>query len=310
MQFLVDKLRHQCNRSSTRANYYSIWKKFNQFFIRLDSKPETWEEHLTLFVGFLIDNKKKSTTINSYISAIKSVLKEDGADINEDRILLNSLTKACRYKNDTVLTRLPIRKNLLHLMLDTIEYVHRSQQPFLITLYKAIFITAYYGMFRVGELTKSIHVVKARDVHIGKNKNKIMFILRTSKTHWTDVKPQIIKINGEEFDPTGKRCENPILDNNYCPFSLLKEYINMRKYRANDEEQFFVFRDRTAVTPYHFRSMLKQVLKVLNLDINVYGTHGFRSGRSSDLMAMGISVETIRILGRWRSSAVYTYLRQ
>ena len=47
----------------------------------------------------------------------------------------------------------------------------------------ALFATAYYGLFRVGEITDSQHAVKACDVHIGVNKRKLLFILRTSKTH-------------------------------------------------------------------------------------------------------------------------------
>ena len=58
MQNIVDKLKYEQNRSSTQANYYSIWKKFNQFFIQLDVKPNSWEERLILFVGYLINNDK------------------------------------------------------------------------------------------------------------------------------------------------------------------------------------------------------------------------------------------------------------
>ena len=50
-------------------------------------------------------------------------------------------------------------------------------------LYMALFSTAYFGLFRVGELTASKHVVKAVNVRIGQNKNKILFILDSSKMH-------------------------------------------------------------------------------------------------------------------------------
>ena len=75
------------------------------FFIRLDHKPDNLEDRLTLFVGYLVENKKKSSTVRSYILAIKSVLKDDGIDLCEDRYLLTSLTSACKYKNDRVTTR-------------------------------------------------------------------------------------------------------------------------------------------------------------------------------------------------------------
>ena len=57
MQAIIDKLRGEGNRTSTRANYYHIWKMFNQFIIKLDEKPNTWEDRLVLFVGYLVNNK-------------------------------------------------------------------------------------------------------------------------------------------------------------------------------------------------------------------------------------------------------------
>ena len=80
----MEELKLHRHRDSTKAMYYSVWKAFNQFFIRLDEKPATWEDRLVLFVGYLVQKKLKATTINSYISAIKSVLMQDGVKLNED----------------------------------------------------------------------------------------------------------------------------------------------------------------------------------------------------------------------------------
>ena len=108
MKRLVDKLRYNHNRSSTRNNYLCVWRSFNEFFIHLDVKPDSWEDRLVLFIAYLIEQKKKSSTIRSYISAIKSVLVDDSISLNQDKYLITSLTKACKYQNDTVHTRLPI----------------------------------------------------------------------------------------------------------------------------------------------------------------------------------------------------------
>ena len=152
MQHIVDKLRHQTHRASTRVNYHQIWKKFNEFFIKLDIKPNSWEDRLILFVGFLVDQNRKSSTIKSYISAIKTVLREDGVELNENNFLLKSLTNACRLKNDYVKIRLPITKNVLYLLNEQLANLFHDQ-PFLFALYKAAFNTAYFGLFRIGELT-------------------------------------------------------------------------------------------------------------------------------------------------------------
>ena len=80
--------------------------------------------------------------------------------------------------------------------------LHLSKHPqcsWAIILYRAIFLTAYYGLFRIGELTDSAHAVKAEDVHVGVNKDKPMFVLHTSKTHNRGSKPQIIKISKQSI---------------------------------------------------------------------------------------------------------------
>ena len=119
-----------------------------------------------------------------------------GVKLNYDQTLLTSLTKACRLVNDQIRTRLPIQRDLLGVIIKQVnKYFGDKNQNYLRILYKTLFSTAYFGLFHVGELTTSDHPVLARDVHIGVNKRKIMFILRTSKTHWKNTRPQSVKIS-------------------------------------------------------------------------------------------------------------------
>ena len=125
-----------------------------------------------------MDGNRKSATIKSYISAIKSVLAEDGVILNNNKYLLNALTKACRLKNDKVQTRFPIQKGVLKILLKTAKtYFEEKGQCYLQALYKALFVAAYFGLLRVGELTVGPHAILAKNVHVGENKNKILFIL-------------------------------------------------------------------------------------------------------------------------------------
>ena len=104
IQLIVDKLSMERCRNSTLETYHRIWKLFNQFFIKLDEKPDTWEQRLILFTGFLVDNKLKSTTVKTYISAIRTILREVNIKLCENNFLLNSLTRACKLKNDSLTT--------------------------------------------------------------------------------------------------------------------------------------------------------------------------------------------------------------
>ena len=164
-------------------------------------------------------------------------------------------------------------------------------------MYVALFLTMYFGLFRIGKVTQSPQVVLAQNVHVGMNKNKLLFVLYTSKTHNKGSKPQTIKISIES-------CTNQLC----CPFQGIKKFIAIWKKFINNE-QFFIFRDRSPVMSAHFRAVLAKSIKWNQLNPSSYSSQGFRASRSSDLLDIGLSVETIKKFGHRRSSAVYTYLR-
>ena len=300
LNMIIDKLKNDQHRNTTKKSYYNIWKGFNQFFVRLDEKPNSWEDRLILFVGHLIQKSRKSTTIRSYVSAIRAVLAADGITLNENKFLLSSLTRACKLTNDKVKIRLPIQKGMLSILVKEVDdYYSQKSQPFLATLYSAMFTAAFYGMLRVGEVTSGSHPIQARDVHIAANKCKILFILRSLKTHGKESKPQMVKISSlKEFNVGA------------CPFRRLKAYLAVRGGFKMEEEPFFIFADGSPVAPWNARSTLKKMIQRCNLPNNAYDFHSFRVGQATSLMNSGkYSVETIKKLGRWKSNAVFLYLR-
>ena len=77
IQRIIEKLKNQQHRDSTRKNYYTVWKIFNKFYIKLDIKPSNWEGRIQLFIGQMIVENKQSSTIRSYLSALRAVLKSE-----------------------------------------------------------------------------------------------------------------------------------------------------------------------------------------------------------------------------------------
>ena len=106
-------------------------------------------------------------------------------------------------------------------MLSAVLEVYHDQ-PYLGILNRALLVTAYYGLFRVGEITQSDHIVKVSDVHIEVNKNKLLFILRSSKTHNEGFKPQQIKITSTQMGTI------KTAGSHECPFKLIKVYLQVR----------------------------------------------------------------------------------
>ena len=301
LRSVIERLKNNKHQPTTRHNYLGIWRKFNNFVIKLDSIPRTWEDRTSLYVGHLFSLGRKSTTIKSYISAIKSVLIDDGYEWDQKLVQFVALTRAVRLTSDRVKIRLPIRKSLLNIMLREIDKVFMSgtsMQPYLAKLYKCIFVLGYYGLLRVGEMATGDHPVKAKDVHVGKNKQKILIVLFTSKTHGIYATPQFIDITADQH-----------LEE-FSPFVITNEFAEARGGYYEDGDPFFVFRDKQPVRPRHIRTLLRTILKRLNLEHKLYDTHSFRIGRATDLMKMGASVDMIKHVGRWKSNAVFRYIRE
>ena len=76
----------------------------------------SWEERTSLFGAYLVDKGVQSSTLKSYFSAIKHVLKQDGYLWEDKKALLSSLVKGCKLENDRVKIRLPIQRGLLELI--------------------------------------------------------------------------------------------------------------------------------------------------------------------------------------------------
>ena len=176
MEQIVEWLKHQQYRDTTRKNYYSIWKSFNTFYLRLDKKPKLWEDRIVLFIAHLIQNNKQASTVKSYISAIKAVLAEDKITLNQDDYLIKSLTRACKLNNSNFRIQLPIQKGLLNILIKSTEWYFLDKgQVYLTSLYTAMLSTAYYGLLCISKIAKSQHVLKAMDIHVAVNKRKMLF---------------------------------------------------------------------------------------------------------------------------------------
>ena len=192
------------------------------------------------------------------------------------------------------------------MMLFELENMYQKQH-YLSTMYKAIFLDAYYGLLRIGELTKSQHVIKLRNVHVAQNDERILFILYSSKTHSIRNRPQKIRLDTRK---NRKRIER---QSQFCPVQATKDYLVIRANNCQklpkETDQFFVFSNGMVVQAHHVRNTLRKVLKRLDLNPKLYDTHSFRIGRATDLLKYGYKVNEIKRKGRWRSNVVFNYLR-
>ena len=97
--------------------------------------------------------------------------------------------------------------------------------------------------------------------------------------------------------------------NTYCLYQLLRDFLQVQGPYKTPDEPFFIFSNESPVRPIHMRNSLKTALHLSGLDNGLHGVHSLCSRRAGELLCLGITVETIKKLGCWRSNAVFRYLR-
>ena len=150
---------------------------------------------------------------------------------------------------------------MLELILFEVQRAFEGQY-YLTTLYKALFALGYYGLMRVSELTvnEGRHTVKAVNIHLAMNKQKLLVVLYTSKTHTKGMKPQKIKIEANQCEKSGHYARL-----HFCPFETISSFIELRGNYDSLTEEFFIFKDKTPVTAEHSRKVLRTLITQIGL---------------------------------------------
>ncbi len=245
-----------------------------------------------LFVTYLhVYIQLGSATIATYLSAISFLHKINQMSDPCTNFVVHKLQQACAKRSSaTSPGRLPITLPLLHKLLSALPLV----QPILFRqiLFKAMFLIAFHACCRVGELTKSgqaQHWLKLHDISFA---NQSVTVTSTSYKH---CKPGYVpKIT---VHATG---------NQYCPVMALKAFLSIR---GTQPGPLFCMSDNLPITRHMFCKVLNQCVSFLGLNSAQLTSHSFRIGRATLGLEQGLTIEQIRLMGRWHSDAFRKYLK-
>ena len=137
--------------------YQRAWVVFHQFYAQFyactDPQVPLPLTCIPLFISYLSFRKLASSTIKSYLSAISYVHKLKGLHDPTKSFLVEKLLTALSRQQPLDI-HLPITRPVLHGLLHSLSFSNSS--AFQRSLFSAMFLVAFYGLFRIGELaTKS-----------------------------------------------------------------------------------------------------------------------------------------------------------
>ena len=274
--------------------YAREWSKFTVFLESLPAPLRSCPSNcLSLYVSSLHKAGKKASTIKSSLSAISWFFKiRELHDPTKAFILGRLLIGIKRRQNLPPNRAAPITLPILIRILDSLEASHRS--PYTKALFKALFLLAYYGAFRAGELvisTTSEHTLELDNVS-----------LRLLPTGWA------IKLSLTSFKHSSSSSQILVPSSTVppCPVHALKRYLRLRPSGAG---KLFILPSSKPVTRGQFSKELKLCVSRAGLNPSPFNTHSFRAGRTTDLAMAGASEAIIRETGRWKSDAFKAYIR-
>ena len=173
------------------------------------------------FIGWLSVQNFAPATINTYVSAVGYYHKINGCSDPTHDFLVAKLLEGCRRSHPSRDCRQPISLLILKEICGSLPIVCSSQ--FEACMFKAVFLSAFFGLLRVGEFAAdSKHkiqesVLSVSDVHFGHtdvNDPYVEVSLKHSKNNQAGP-PQVIYL---------KHSNIPGL----CPVTALKEFLQIR----------------------------------------------------------------------------------
>ena len=241
------------------------------------------------------------TTVRSYLSAIRFYQIKAGfpdpslTPCPRLPYVLNGIHKSSPDCN--TLHRLPLTP-------DHLRSIHATWSKSTVSYDKsmlwAAFCIGFFGFLRSGEFTHTFAAgtesatLLVSDVSIDSRSNPRILTIRLRKSK-TD---QFFKGTDIHLGRTGD-----IL----CPVSAMLSYMAIR---PNTKGPLFIFQDGTPLSRQQLINHLRKALSQAGICPSGYSGHSFRIGAATTAAAIGMSDSTIKSLGRWKSTAVTSYIRK
>ena len=289
---VLQNLLGSCLSDSSTRSYSRAWTLFRTFAsdygltTDIPVKPDT----LALYIAYLFSMNYAASTITSHVSAISYIHKMNNVDDPTSLFMIQKLLYSSRKRRPTQDSRMPITKPILHKLCDALNSSVSNQ--FEQSMFRAMFLLAFYGFLRIGEITGPIN-----------NENNIAYNQITLDNRKVNIK--FVKYKHATGLPFNLTIPAAAIKT-YCPVHCLQQFVKLRGIGMGP---LFSYGSNTPVSRNRFATVLQSCLSFSKLDTNLYKNHSFRIGMACHCTNIGISDSKIRLLGRWKSDAFKSYIR-
>jgi hypothetical protein len=268
---------------------------------------------LVLFIAHLMRRDLQASTVQSHLSGLRSeATKLLCPDIYPNGRLPPVVAAAINgfvrmreldpnYEAKAKLARLPVSPAML---LALLRQAQVSLNPFLASRASLIYLLAFFGANRMGELLVATPPFNPR-LHLTERKvtivleDNVQFVVTHLSASKTDRSMRGVDVKCVNF--TGE-------------YSVMDAYMSYLVCRAKvpgvgPDSAFFISEKGVPLTTAKFRDELNLLCKAAGLPVGIM-PHSFRSGAATTLVDMGATKEQTSLYGRWTSNAIDAYIKQ
>ena len=273
---------------------WTLFKECQSFLLGAQATPASiplTTNQVCLYISFLHKNGYAPTSIVSFTSAIGYVHRISNVKDPTSSLLVQKLLSATLKLRPTVDPRLPITIIILQRLVSALSttvscFSHRR-------LLRAMFVVAFFGLMRVGEITMSKDGVVPLHVNQVRITPDMVTITISKFKHNKSMRPVDIPLPKQDIQ-------------DICPVAALHDYL---VYRGDSPGPLFALSNLSPVKREFFIKHLRKTLSYCGFSWNQYKSHSFRIGGASYYADLGFSDAQIRLLGRWGSDAFLQYIR-
>ena len=246
-------------------------------------------QHLVCFIANCYNKGCAASTIATYVAGLSFHQKIRGGSDPLDSFLIKKLLQGCKRTRRSIDSRAPVTSELLEKILNAVQSICYSDYE--TVMFKAAFALAFYGLMRISELVYTNGQSNALTLCDVKIEQKALLV--TIQSSKSNSKPVTLQPYTKSLPQS-------------CPEALIKNYLDMRPAKPG---VLLVHMNELGLTRYQFSSVLNKIVAFLGLPTANFKTHSFRIGRATQLAIQGVSDESMKLMGRWRSEAYKGYVR-
>ena len=286
---------------NTKRSYRTHRKTYLQFCELLSTPPApATTSFLCLYVAYLA-RFLLPQSVCLYLNYVGLLHRELGMTnpLLDDWVVSSVLRGLRRIRGVPPKPRLPLTIPLLFAIRGRLNLNCSKHASFW-----AICLVAFFGLFRKAHLLPT----SGSDFHPGRmftrsdftvRPDAIFILVRWSKTIQMGQRTVTIPLVAAPGSPL-------------CPVAAVSHAFSLCPGLA-PSSQAFMWRDSAAIqnvafTYKAFMTIMKQLLCDVGVDPSLYGTHSFRRGGATFALEAGVPLDTISLLGDWKSDAMYLYL--